>query len=523
MQQVEARVERWKRDTELFAAECLKIQPKTGPPIPFLFNDAQRELMRAMDEQLERIGMVRKVLLKGRQIGGSTSIAGRFYRDASLKPGTRVQVIAHKLSATRNLAGMTACFHDHMEPALQVPLESRNQTEFRFAGISSQYSLATAGDAGDPGAAMRSETGNRLHASEFAFWKGAGDRIAGLGQALAPLPGTEGVVESTAQGQANALYDLWRMAEAGTVLWEPLFIPWYVERSYTWEPPPGFRLETESELEGVPSERDYREMFDLTMGQMYWRRLKINELSAGKGSGLHRWCQEYPATAEEAFITSADSVFHNSHHVAAARARYIDMVHVGLSPLIVGCDPATSHGTDLTCIIRRRRTKCYGLEAHGQLQSDEIVSRLYKIWRDERPQWIVVDRSGVGDHVYDTLASMGLPVIGVFFGGAAQDRQRYADKRAELSARGMMWLRDGDLPDDMELAQDILAQRKLPVERQQLRLMNKHQLEGYGARSPDRHDAWLLTMEVIDQEAGADMPGDVRAKVWKDLPQHVVA
>ena len=512
---------RWKRDTEAYAAANLKVLSKAGKLVPLRFNEAQKRLMASCDEQLERVGRVRKVVDKGRQVGVSTATAARYYRDAHLKPGTRVQVIAHRQSATKNLAAMTTRYHDHLTPAMRVPLLSRNQTELKFIHQSS-YTLSTAGDKADPGATGRSETGTRLHASEFAYWIGAGARIQGLYQALADLPGTEGIVESTAQGQANAFYDLWRQAEAGVTDWEPVFIPWFVEPTYTRAPPPGWQCSTDQEMDGILPEKEYRDAHDLTLGQMYWRRLKIGELSVGSESGLLAFAREYPATAYESFLVSAETAFLNAYEVAMARERYIDFTQVGMAPLVVGVDPATSHGTDLTCICRRRRMKAYGLEAHSRMSEPEILSMLWKIWQDERPQWFVIDRSGVGDSIYDALVARGVPCVGVYFGGKPTDRQRYGDKRAELYSRAIPWIADGDLPDDPELAQDLLAQKRLPVEKRELRLMNKHALVGYGLRSPDRSDAFVLTLEIIDDEAGAGLPGSVSVKGWRDLPSHVV-
>ena len=492
--------ERWTTDTADFAASCLKVLTKAGKLVPLHLNSVQRKLVRVLDEQLHRTGRVRHVVVKARQMGISTGVAARFLRDANLKPGVRVSVVAHRKDATANLADMTTRFYDHLPPAVQVPLVRRNTTELHFSHESS-YVLSTAGTSADPGATGRSRTATRLHASEYAFWKGAGERMAGLGQTLADEPGTEGIVESTTQGQANPLYTLWRESQAGISDWEGTFFPWWEEDSYRRPPPPGFTLSDEGRGEGVLSDRAYAERYELPMDRMYWRALKIAELSiSGEQHGLLMWAREYPATAEEAFLTTGEAAFLSAVVVADARARKFLPTHGYEAPLVVGVDPATSHGPDSSVIVRRRRYKAYGIEAYPAMSHEELLARVWHIWQEERPAHIVVDM-GEGDHLYTSLLQRGAPVIGVYFGGRPDLRERYADKRAELYGRLAGWLPKADIPEDEELARDLLAQRVMPLEKTQIRLVSKPELKKGGLPSPDRGDALALTMEVVDGDA----------------------
>jgi len=59
-------------DLEFFASERLKIRPKAGSLAPFLFNPAQRELHRLIEEQKAKTGRVRVVVL---------TLPPRFYPD----------------------------------------------------------------------------------------------------------------------------------------------------------------------------------------------------------------------------------------------------------------------------------------------------------------------------------------------------------------------------------------------------------------------------------------------------------
>ena len=61
------------------------------------------------------------------------------------------------------------------------------------------------------------------------------------------------------------------------------------------DPPEGFELDE--------MESEYADRYGLDDAQMYWRRMKIGE------SGLIKFTQEYPANANEAFVSTGSNVF----------------------------------------------------------------------------------------------------------------------------------------------------------------------------------------------------------------------
>jgi hypothetical protein len=75
---------------------------------------------------------------------------------------------------------------------------------------------------------------------------------------------------------------------------------------------------------------------------------------------------------------------------------------------------------------------------------------------------IVVDATGVGGPVYDRLKEqLGDDlVLGIEFGGSARNRDRYANRRAEMWDTMMRWfLNEADvaMPDNDELQSDLCA------------------------------------------------------------------
>ena len=485
------RIGAWVRDAGLFARENLHLLDKSGRLVPFVLNEAQERLNAACDEQLQRTGMVRKNLIKGRQMGMSTAVAARFVRTTVCVPGIHAVVVCHKQEATGNLAAMTRRFYDHIPDDRKPRLLKKNDLKLEMDS-GSAYLLTTAGSK-ETG---RGSTFQLLHGSEVAYWDNPEDHMAGLGNALAEVPGSEAIRETTANGQANFMFDAWRKAEAGVGTYENLFLPWFIDPGYTRTPPVGWRPSSDAPMEGMPSPAEYRETYDLTLGQMYWRALQIQD------KGLVKTVREYPATPEEAFITTGETELINAYHVAEARARHIDFLLLHGTHLVLGVDPATSHGPDSTVFIRRRRHKAYGVEVYPVMTPDEVAARAWSIWQDEKANSIVVDRTeGVGDHVFNVLHTRGAPVTGVYFGGSPDDKARYYDKRAELYGRLIGWLPDADIPDDGDLARDLLAQRQHSKEQTRIRLKSKPDLRAEGHPSPDRSDALACTMEYIDPEA----------------------
>ena len=75
---------------------------------------------------------------------------------------------------------------------------------------------------------------------------------------------------------------------AGENVYLPIFLPWFLTPEYRRQAPDGMVLSVEEE--------ELVEKYGLDTDQLYWRRLKIAE------GGKLKFQQEYPATADEAFI-----------------------------------------------------------------------------------------------------------------------------------------------------------------------------------------------------------------------------
>ena len=223
--QLSQRTTRKRLDTDypFFAGQHLRIRTKSGAIKPLAFNRAQRHVHEALEDQLAKIGRVRALILKGRQQGCSTYVGGRYYHKASRNSGLRVFILTHEDQATQNLFDMVDRFHTHCPDDVRPSTGTANAKELYFDKLDSGYRVGTAGTK----AVGRSSTVQLFHGSEVAFWPHADTHAAGVLQAIPNEPGTEIILESTANGVGNFFHKTWREAETGENDYIAIFVPWF--------------------------------------------------------------------------------------------------------------------------------------------------------------------------------------------------------------------------------------------------------------------------------------------------------
>jgi hypothetical protein len=292
---------RLRDDLTAYAIKALKIKAKDGGIHPFKFNKAQLHLHHEIEKQRSETGKVRAIGLKGRQQGFSTYCEGRFYWRVTHQRGASAYILTHEQPATDNLFAMADRFHEHCHPLLKPQTGTANAKELHFDKLDSGYRVGTAGSR----AVGRSSTIHFFHGSELAFWPNAAEHFAGVLQAVPSAPGTEIILESTANGVGGTFHDLWTAATRGETEYKAIFVPWFWQPEYR-RTDPGF----------VPTdvEKDLAKTHGLDLAQLAWRRNKIAEL---RSSDLFK--QEYPCTPEEAFLYSGRPVFERDWLAKAKR------------------------------------------------------------------------------------------------------------------------------------------------------------------------------------------------------------
>lgn len=462
---------------ELFAGTCLKIKDKGGEMRPYLFNQAQLYVHARLEQQLKETGKVRALILKGRQQGISTYIGARFYHKTTTRRGQTALITAHEQKATDNLFKMVKRYHDHNP--MPVSTGNTNAKELIFDKLNGGYILATAGSK-DVG---RSQTAQLAHLSEFAFWQNAQMHMAGLGNVVADIAGTEVVMESTANGLGNAFHSLWQDAEAGLNDFIAIFVPWFWQVEYRATVKPGLILSAE--------DREYQDAYGLDLEQMQWRANKISTYGAG-----FEWLfdQEYPATAALAFKTSTQNPLISPNMVMnAVNSTYRD----DHAPLVIGCDPAGdgANDADRTAIVFRRGRMVFRVEYHSGLNTMQIAGKLAEYTRDYSPDGLFVDKGGLGAGIYDRLVELNIPVMGINSATAATDVERYENKRAEMWWLMREWFEDQPcrLPNNAALIADITSPQPKVSSNGRKLLEKKEDMAKRGIRSPDGADALALT------------------------------
>lgn len=299
-------------NTRAYIEQHLKIKDKAAKVIPFKLNAPQIKLYNALKAQSEAGKPQRAVILKARQMGFSTLTEAILFKNIATGLNVRAGIVAHKETATANLFNMFRLFYDNLPAELRFQLKASNAQELAFKDTGSSIRCMTAGGDG----IGRSDTFQKLHISEYAFWKG--DKkvtLLGLLQAVPNNPDTLIIIESTANGYDD-FKDIWDRACRGESDFTPVFCAWWELSEYRMKYT-GFELgETEQQLKA-----DY----SLDLEQIAWRRWCIQN-NCGGDEELFK--QEYPSNPYEAFITSGRCVF-RPEIVQQRLAQALDPIKIG--------------------------------------------------------------------------------------------------------------------------------------------------------------------------------------------------
>jgi hypothetical protein len=269
------------------ATLLLKVRDRRGVRVPLIPNRTQ--------EEYEHRRGVSNIVLKARQMGISTWVAGRFFLKTITQPGTLTVQVAHTQEAAESIFHCVHRFLSGLPQSLRRgPLKTARASsrQIVFPALDSEYRVETAGDRN----AGRGVTIQNLHCSEVARWPGdARETLAGLRAAL-PKSG-ELVLESTPNGADGCFFEQWQQAEPGGTSDGKLvrhFFPWWYEAEYV--------TSAVGEKSWSVEEQKLASQHGLSGAQIGFRR----KIEAGF-RGLVR--QEFAEDANECFLSSGDCFF----------------------------------------------------------------------------------------------------------------------------------------------------------------------------------------------------------------------
>ncbi len=472
-----------KYNLPLFAEMFLKIVTAQGKLEPLIFNRTQLTLHTLIEQQLSEIGMVRAVIPKGRKQGVSTYVSARYFHKVIFHANKRASMITHHSSATSDLFGMVETFYKNLPEQFRVKLLSDNQKGWEFEN-NSRYMVSTAGS----GEIGRGGTPQLLHVSEIPSFEHPEQIEAGILNSVADEAGTEIIMESTAKGPGDLFHRYAMLGVEKTGYERTFFMGWNIHEKNVADSnniPPQFKNELDD------TEKDLQQLFNLTIPQLYWRRMKV--LKSGEG----QFKSEYPITIAEAFSASGEKFFKSSLIQSARKS----VIQDNFSPLVIGCDPGREG--DRTVIAYRRGRQFIKIERHKKMEQMQLAGILARIINEEKPMKVFVDVAH-GYGTLDRLRELGFKdiAIGVNFGEKPLYQTKYKNnllfrnKRAEMYFALKDWFEDGEcrIPDDDDIELDLLSMPPYKEDSSNRVLMEEKKIikKKFG-KSPDIADAMILT------------------------------
>jgi hypothetical protein len=463
-----------------FARHALKIKDKeTGVTQPFIFNTAQEFLHKEIEKQKKEEGRVRIIILKGRQQGCSTYVGARFYHKCTRNKGQAVFILSHEFQTTQKLFAMVDRFQQHCPDALKPHTGVYNNKQIKFDQVDSEYTTGTAGNE-DVG---RGGTLQLFHGSEVGFWENTDGIETGIMQSIADAPGTEIILESTANGMGNMFHRKCMAAMKDEGDYRLVFIPWFWQREYRRKVPEGFSY--------TEAEDKLSHFFKLDNQQIYWRRKKIEEFGSE-----WKFRQEYPMTVRDAFVTSGDALV-NADSIIEARKSKITDPH---APLVLGVD--IGREKDRTVIMPRRGREVlpytvYDPKKEGTTDQMVVAGRLARMIERLNVSKVFIDYAK-GYGTIDRLVELGFGdvVQGVYFSERPIEDDKFLNKRAEIHINARDWINPGgvSIPDTDELEVDIASiPEHKETSRGLIQIVSKDEIKKILGRSPDLWDAFCLT------------------------------
>lgn len=319
---------------ELIIEMLYVIVDKEQNTVPFFLNEVQREFIDTLNGDIKlfkegKLHHLKYLVLKGRQQGFTSLINAYQLARAITQVNFSGYTLADSADNTEDIFQDKAKYYfDNLPDKVKPTQKYSNRRELDFSketgGMNSKWRVATAGniDAG------RSKTLSFFHGSEVAFWKDARKILIGLSEAFTKQCIV--ILESTANG-FNEFREMWNDDNNYT----NLFYEWWKSREYTLhfenklsEDIFKTKVNTVTDITDDAESGDWclyrckwlKESKGLSWGQIYWYYHKWKD----KGVSIK---QEYPCTAEEAYLATGRNYFNTE--IVANRIDYLENIYKG--------------------------------------------------------------------------------------------------------------------------------------------------------------------------------------------------
>lgn len=369
------------------AAKYLYVRLRDGKTQLLVANAAQRKFEELRGQQ--------NIVLKARQMGITTWVAGRFFLRTITHPGTLTVQVAHTQAAVEAIFRVVQRMWEHLPEDWRKGTLRRSRAnvgQMVFPEIDSEFRVWSAADIN----AGRGLSMQNLHCSEVSRWPGdAAATLAGLRAALAPEG--ELILESTPNGASGAFYEEWRAGEL-----TQHFLPWWLEPTFVGKPVASNRV-TEIELALM-------EEHHLRPEQIGYRR-KL-ERDYGKLRS-----QEFAEDAETCFRATGDCFFEVQaidHRMLETPEPYEQLRNGALlrwsfpqagRDYLVTVDTAGGGDRGDFCAVQviDMGTGLQAMELQQRLRPSELAEVIVKLANEYNDALLVVERNNTG---YGVLAHL---------------------------------------------------------------------------------------------------------------------
>lgn len=406
------------RDFKFYAQHILKIQTKVDGLRPFKLRKVQAKYIDHLREQFPG-GMIRSIVLKPRQSGFSTIVAGINMHKILTRQDERGIIMADKLGRADDIFGIYDTFRNNVKSFMLPEPHKKdvfNSEEIYFENQRSGFSKETQNDPHAGRAASR----NWAHLSEFAFYGNADSIDEGVQNSIPLHKRTRIFKESTAFGMGGvgaAFFNQWEAACRSESIYKPFFVAWYEIEDYAIAPNDNFKLSVE--------EKDLMKRYpEITVENLNWRRLKLTEYASSTEqifTPQERFNQDFPFDDITAFLSTGRPVFdqdklkrgislltQNKPRIEPIRitreylSMYPDMLTVYFVPqpgekYIIGADVAEGLDTgDYSHAFIMTKGGKQVAFFHGHIDADHFGRILVELARVYNEATIVVETNNMG-------------------------------------------------------------------------------------------------------------------------------
>ena len=318
---------RQKHDFEYWTYICIKIlDKKTKKYIQFRLRAAQRKLLYELEKLRLAHQPIRIILLKARQWGGSTLVQiYMMWIQTQHKQNWHSVIGTDVQSQANNIRSM------YKEACSRYPKNIGKLTMKPFEGgvarqITERGCRIYLGSMQNPDS-LRSGDYAMAHFSEVAIWKTTDNKkpedvISSVSSSILSDEYTIIVEESTAKGEGNYFHSKWVSSVKGENGFVPVFVAWFEIEIYQKQ----FKTEEEKIQFAENLSQKGKELW--TIGatlegiNWYFEKQYLEKLQNWQMQ------EEYPSTADEAFITSGERVI-PLNYIQKAQATIRNPIAIG--------------------------------------------------------------------------------------------------------------------------------------------------------------------------------------------------